>query len=111
MSNFFASLNAITNFERQVFPFIEQMEDRAIIIAIGHDQTCGIEINAKKLHSLGIGAKATIERRLARMKQLGGIIREKRSKEDKRNVHLSLTPAILRAFKKYEEEIKRVFAS
>jgi hypothetical protein len=69
---------------------------------IGFHQEAGIPFALKHLFDLNIGSAATVNRRLKRLKQLG-LIRQKRSAQDGRMHHLTLSPGVLRIFDRYGE--------
>ena len=58
-------------------------------------QAVGSPLTPTLLSLLGFGSVATIQRRLARLKRLG-IVRQTRSRHDKRRIELTLSPKDLR---------------
>lgn len=93
----FAQLRALSDLRRRYLPYLQTLEDHDIAREIGHYQVIGAPLTAKQLLHVGIGASATVQRRLRRLKELG-IVHESRSQEDRRSIELTLSPACLRAF-------------
>jgi len=93
-------LNQARSFERKHLPFVESLEDLDLLIIIGLHQERGDLVTMKQILACDIGSVATLERRLARLKQLG-IVTQARAKLDKRNVELKLNAKTARVFKKY----------
>jgi hypothetical protein len=97
-------LHLSRSFERKYFPFVRTIEDLDMLIVIGLYQERGVLLTMKEILSFGIGSAATLERRLARMKELG-IVTQSRSKVDKRNIDLKLSPKVSRNFQRYASVI------
>lgn len=96
----FEYLHQLRTFERRHFPFVRTLEDLDMLSLIGLHQERGVSLTLKQMLSFDIGSVATLERRLARLKQLGVVV-QSRSDIDKRNVELKLSPKINRLFQKY----------
>lgn len=75
-SGCFALWRSLRRFEKQDFPFMESAEDRDVLIEIGYHQEIRQALTMSGLLSLRIGAEATIERRVRRLKQLGVVVQE-----------------------------------
>ena len=67
----FAALRAMRRFQKAQLPFLETLEDLAVLTEIGFHQEQGTPISLKQLFLAEIGAAATVQRRLARLKRLG----------------------------------------
>lgn len=97
----FARLRRMRQFEKRHMPFLESFEDLDLVLLIGQHQMHGQPITMKRIASFGIGAPATLQRRVARLKRLG-VIEPTPLALDKRNVTLELNSRIQRVFQRYE---------
>ena len=97
----FGQLRAMRNFAGDILPFLKTIEDHALVWEIGHYQVLGVPLTLKQLLLVGIGSVATVQRRLRRLKHLG-VVRQSSSQADRRVIELTLSPAFMRAFGKYE---------
>ena len=84
--------------------FVETLEDMDIVHVIGEHQAQGVPLTLKQIRAFGIGASATVERRLARLKGLGVVV-QSQSKLDKRTNELTLSPRTMRIFQRYADMI------
>jgi hypothetical protein len=96
----FEYLHQLRTFERRHLPFIRTLEDMNMLFLIGLHQERGVPLTLKHMLSFDIGSAATLERRLARMKNLGVVV-QSRSEQDRRNVELKLSPKTWRVFQRY----------
>jgi hypothetical protein len=96
----FEYLHQLRTFERRHLPFIRTLEDMNMLFLIGLHQERGVPLTLKHMLSFDIGSAATLERRLARMKNLGVVV-QSRSEMDRRNVELKLSPKTWRIFQRY----------
>jgi len=96
----FEYLHQLRTFERRHLPFIRTLEDMNMLFLIGLHQERGVPLTLKHMLSFDIGSAATLERRLARMKNLGVVV-QSRSELDRRNVELKLSPKTWRVFQRY----------
>ena len=97
----FARLRAQRAFEKRHLPFLQTIVDFDLVVEIGYHAARGKPLALKQLYHLGIGAVATIERRLARLKRLG-VVEHRRSIEDARHRELTLSEKLRRAFAQYD---------
>lgn len=96
----FARLQDLRRFERRYLPFLLTFEDYDLTVAIGAHQVRGSPVTMKQIIAFDIGAVATLQRRVARLKRLG-IIVSKPLESDRRNVTLELSARTLRVFQRY----------
>ena len=97
----FHHLREIIRFERHHLPFIETVEDRNIAAHIGYHDTLSEEpLTLKILYLLGIGSIATIQRRLARLVDMGVVVK-RRHGEDRRSLTLHLSAATKRGYQRF----------
>jgi len=97
----FAQLRSVRSFAGEILPFLKTIEDHALVWEIGHYQVLGAPLTLKQLLISGIGSVATVQRRLRRLKHFG-VVRQRSSEADRRVIELTLSPAFIRAFGKYE---------
>jgi hypothetical protein len=102
----FAHLRSLAEFRQKQLPFLETVEDQDLVREIGHYQVLGAPITLKQLLMLGVGSVATVQRRLQRLKRLG-VVQQSHSQDDRRVIELSLSPACMRVFGKYEMLLAR----
>jgi DNA-binding MarR family transcriptional regulator len=93
----FEKLRNLRALQRKRLPFLETLEDLDIVREIGFYQERGHPITLKLLFQQGIGSSATIQRRLQRLKRLGLIV-QKRSRQDKRTLELTVSPEVRAAY-------------
>lgn len=96
----FDMLRRIKEFERAELPFISSMEDWDIVREIGFHQESGQPVTLKQLYELQVGAVATIQRRLAKLKELG-VVEQVLIDRDRRSFTLHLSPRVLQAYERY----------
>ncbi len=96
----FEHLEQLRAFERRHLRFLQTLEDHDMVKAIGLYQARGKPLTLKQLSGLEIGSMATLQRRLARLKRLGVVV-QRRSEVDRRNVELELGSRIQRMFQRY----------
>jgi hypothetical protein len=99
----FAGLRALRAFERRHLAFVVTFEDRDLILEIGCRQEQGRPVTQNELHDSGIGAPATIERRLLRLKALG-VVHQRVQSSDARKRELWLDARIMRLYRRYWRE-------
>ena len=99
----FEHLRQLRQFERRHMPFLHTMEDLDLVLLIGHHQTLGELATMKRIMASEIGAAATLQRRVARLKQLGVVI-SKPQETDRRNMTLELSVPTLRIFQRLERQ-------
>lgn len=102
----FAALKARRAFEREHLPFLLTLEDFDVIQEIGYYQEAGTPMTLKLLFLQDIGSIATIQRRVRRLKRLG-IVEQRRSTSDRRNVELSINPDVLNIYGRMGSVFKR----
>ena len=96
----FGALRVIREFERAELPFLRSIEDLDIVREIGFHHEAGQPLTPKQLYALGIGAVATVQRRLTQLKKLG-VIEQVRVERDRRTSLLLLSPGVLQAYARY----------
>ena len=97
----FRKLRAQRVFERRNMPFLQTITDFDLVVEIGYHAARGRRLTLKQLCRTGIGAVATLERRLSRLKRLGAV-RHRRSDADARHRELDLSDKLRRAFTRYD---------
>ena len=95
----FEKLNTIRAHQRAHLSFLESLEDYDLVCEIGNAQESGKFMTAKQLLLCGLGAPATLRRRLERLVKMG-IVTKRRNLHDGRMAELRLAPDILRAYAK-----------
>ncbi|OFW25853.1 MAG: hypothetical protein A3H97_10315 [Acidobacteria bacterium RIFCSPLOWO2_02_FULL_65_29] len=73
---------------------------------IGYYEDTGVPLSLKRLFQHGIGSVATVQRRLKRLKDLG-LIRNQRSRTDRRSIELSVSPKLRRIYEQYAALLAR----
>jgi DNA-binding MarR family transcriptional regulator len=102
----FSTLRALRAYEREHLPFLLTLEDFDVIREIGYHQESGTPLTLKLLFLQNIGSVATIQRRVRRLKRLG-VVHQRRSDADRRNVELTVDPEVLNAYKRMSSLLKR----
>jgi len=97
----FEKLRNLRSIQRARLPFLKTLEDFDIIREIGFYQERETPITLKLLSLQNIGSVATVQRRLRRLKGLGLVLQE-RSRNDKRNIELKISPEIRNAYRTKE---------
>ena len=103
----FEKLRSLRVFEREQFEFLETLEDFDLVKEIGYHQEAGLPLTLKLLFLQNIGSVATIQRRLRRLKRLG-VVQQRRSVNDKRNIELTINPEVCNLYRKVALILKRV---
>ena len=101
----FAALRAMRRFQKAQLPFLETLEDVAVLTEIGFHQEQGAPISLKQLFLADIGAAATVQRRLAQLKRLG-VVQQLRRKNNRRITHLTIAPALSPVVRRYAAVIR-----
>lgn len=102
----FVRLRAGRLLQRRLLPLLETIEDFDLVMEIGYHQEIKAPLTPKALALLGIGASATLERRLRRLRQLGLVV-ERRSATDRRTVQLFLSPKVSKVYAQYAALVGR----
>ncbi len=102
----FDKLRSLRAFEREHLALLMTLEDFDLIKEIGYHQEAGVPLTLKLLFLQDIGSVATVQRRLRRLKRLG-VVHQRRSEGDRRNVELTISPEICSIYKKAGAIIKR----
>jgi hypothetical protein len=87
-------------FQKTQLPFLQTLEDFALVTEIGFHQEQGVPISRKQLFLAEIGAAATVQRRLARLKKLG-VVRQITRDDDRRMARLTINPELNPVFRRY----------
>src|SRR5882672_10148930 len=96
----FSQMHALAEFSRRHLPFLKTIEDQDLVREIGHHQAAGVLLTLTQLLMIGVGSRATVQRRLQRLKRLG-VVQQSRSKIDRRVLQLTLSPDCMKVFVKY----------
>jgi hypothetical protein len=96
----FSQMRALAEFSRRHLPFLKTVEDQDLVREIGHHQAAGAPLTLTQLLVIGAGSRATVQRRLQRLKRLG-VVLQSRSKIDRRVFQLALSPDCMKVFVKY----------
>lgn len=97
----FQRLSRIAEFERMHLTDLSDV-DRWLVIRIGATAEAGQPISLKQLYLCEIAPKATVRRRLDRLRAIG-LIHEQQDLQDLRTVRLAVTAKGLELFSKYED--------
>jgi hypothetical protein len=87
-------------FQKTQLPFLQTLQDYALVTEIGFHQEQGAPLSPKQLFLAEIGSAATVQRRLARLKKLGVVLQLKRD-DDRRMARLTINPELTPVFRRY----------
>ena len=96
----FTGLKKIREYERQQLPFLKSVVDFDIVIEIGYAQEQGQPLTLKQLFLLNLRSRTTVRRKLAKLIELGIIVRRKHA-NDQRAILLIISPASIKMLSKY----------
>ena len=99
-------LHAFRLFQKQHLSFIETWQDFDVFVQIALQEEKGAPLSPKQLVHANLGASATIQRRLARLKRLGVVIAHE-SHRYGRKQELRLNPRIWTMCKRYKPVMVR----
>lgn len=99
MLEIFKKLRTLRAFQKRHMPFLQSCEDFDIVREIGFHQYSKAPLTLKLLFLRDIGSVATVQRRLRRLKKLD-VVRQKRTAHDRRNLELTLSPAICGVYRR-----------
>jgi hypothetical protein len=105
----FTGLKKIREYERQQLPFLKSVVDFDIVIEIGYAQEQGQPLTLKQLFLLNIRSRTTVRRKLAKLIELGIIIRRKHA-NDQRASLLLISPASIKQLSKYGSTLTSIAA-
>jgi DNA-binding MarR family transcriptional regulator len=105
----FTGLKKIREYERQQLPFLKSIVDFDIVIEIGYAQEQGQPLTLKQLFLLNIRSRTTVRRKLAKLIELGIIIRRKHA-NDQRASLLLISPASIKMLNKYGNALTSIAA-
>jgi DNA-binding MarR family transcriptional regulator len=91
----------------KTLPRLETREDLMILLEVGRYQEAGIPLTVKALTMSGLGAPATVARRLRRLIEQK-MIAKRQGKFDGRHMHLVLTATARRGIDRAVREIDQV---
>ena len=97
----FEKLRNLRGIQRERLSLLTTLADIDIIREIGFYQERETPITLKLLSLKNIGSSATVQRRLRRLKRLG-LVLQKRSRHDRRNVELSVSPEVRNIYRTKE---------
>lgn len=90
------ALRALRDYERRELPFVQTLEDYALVVEIGYRQASRQPITLKELLLLGLASVPTLQRRLRRLRALGVVV-QRRCEHDRREVELLLGAEAMKA--------------
>ncbi len=96
----FTGLKKIREYERQQLPFLKSVVDFDIVIEIGYAQEQGQPLTLKQLFLLNIRSRTTVRRKLAKLIELGIIIRRKHANDHRASL-LLISPASIKMLTRY----------
>ena len=96
----FTGLKMIREFERQQLPFFKSVADVDIVIEIGYAEEQGRPLTLKQLLLLKISSRTTVRRKLARLIELGTVLRRKQANDHRASL-LVIAPSSVRVLGKY----------
>ncbi len=96
----FTGLKKIRAFERLQLPFLKSIVDFDIVVDIGYVEEQGQPLTLKQLFLLNISSRTTVRRKLARLIELGIVIRCKHANDHRASL-LIISPAIVKLLGKY----------
>src|SRR5690242_17225294 len=95
----FEKLKWLSAFRPECLPYLRTLEDQALVREIGYRQETGSAVTMKVLLLAGIASTATVQRRLARLRQLG-VVLQNRASHDGRVVNLRLSRKTLSLYRR-----------
>lgn len=98
----FDRLREIRAFERRNLGFLATCEDHDLLWEIGWHQAQGRPLTVKRIFLLGLGSVPTVQRRLARLRRLGVIARQ-RCEQDRRSVEVTIAPKVMKVLAQYRD--------
>jgi DNA-binding MarR family transcriptional regulator len=102
----FERMKTLRAFERRHLGFLSTPEDHDLVYEIGYHQAMGKPLTVKQIFLLGLGSVATMQRRLARLRELG-VIEQRRCEHDRRSVEVRISPKALKLFVQYDALLDR----
>jgi hypothetical protein len=96
----FTGLKKIREFERLQLPFLKSVVDFDIVIEIGYAEEQEQPLTLKQLFLLNISSRTTVRRKLARIIELGIVIRRKQVNDHRASL-LIISPASVKLLGKY----------
>lgn len=90
------TLRALRDYERRALPFVQTLEDYALLVEIGYRQASRRPVTLKELMLLGLTSVPTLQRRLRRLRQLG-VVEQRRCEHDRREIELLLAARVMKA--------------
>lgn len=100
----FNLLKRLNDLEKVAVPFVWTKEDRDILIAVGAAQEDGQALGLKQLTLLGVGATATLRRRIAHLID-SGYIEKVVHRNDRRVVVYVVSAPIMRYMQQLGDEL------
>jgi DNA-binding MarR family transcriptional regulator len=102
----FGKLHEMRAFQRRQLPLLHSIEDFDVIVEIGYYEDLGRPLTLKRLFLQNVGSVATVQRRLSRLKRLG-IVLQTRSRQDRRNLELTVSPEVRRLYRRMDRLLAR----
>ncbi len=98
--NLFSGLKKIREFERLQLPFFKSLIDFDIVIEIGYLEEQGQPLTLKQLFLLNISSRTTVRRKLAKLVELGIVIRRKHANDHRASL-LNISPSAFKLLGSY----------
>ena len=96
----FTGLKKIREFERLQLPFLKSVVDFDIVIEIGYAEEQGQPLTLKQLFLLNFSSRTTVRRKLAKLIELGIVIRRKHASDHRASL-LVISHATVKLLAKY----------
>jgi DNA-binding MarR family transcriptional regulator len=101
----FSDLRRLRQAQKRIAPFLRTLEDLDIVLEIGAAQEARDPIGTNLLLAAKVAPRATVSRRLARLKKLG-VVRQRPVSEDRRRSQLLLDASVKSAFENMLRSIR-----
>jgi len=96
----FTGLRKIREFERLQLPFFKSLIDFDLVIEIGYSEEQGRSLTLKQLFLLNLSSRTTVRRKLARLIELGIVVRRKHANDHRASV-LVVSPSGIKLLGSY----------
>jgi len=96
----FTGLKQIREFERRQLPFLKSVVDFDIVIEIGYAEEQEQPLTLKLLFLLNLSSRTTVRRKLARLIELGIVMRRKHANDHRASV-LTISASTVKLLGKY----------
>jgi DNA-binding MarR family transcriptional regulator len=103
------TLQSLRAAQKKLLPAIQTATDLDIVLEIGCAQERRRPLGTNDLLAAGLGAPATVSRRLSRLRKLG-VVRQRASLEDRRKRNFALSASLLQSVRKLVRVFRRALA-